>query len=187
MTVHKTESHINGIERLAFDLGECSPEKGFAQVNTRQDASYYGTWANPTDRIIVNFAEGDIYVIRCDTDPEFIDEMRELQRWNDEFGWGPARIDAMLNTSIAQKFTNLGLGDMLHPDQLAPLDMITPETPVISNGLAAATMAAQTANRSEPTPSALTHETDRTTSSPAPEAATPVTIGDTTAATDTGL
>lgn len=31
-------------ERYDFDFGECSYANGWAQIDTRQDASYYGTW-----------------------------------------------------------------------------------------------------------------------------------------------
>jgi hypothetical protein len=41
---------IRGFEmtnRYTFDFGTCSPQNGFAQVDTGQDAYYFGTWANP--------------------------------------------------------------------------------------------------------------------------------------------
>ncbi|WP_043738363.1 hypothetical protein [Nocardia asiatica] len=136
MAVHTSEDHIDDVDRYAFDFGVCSPANGFAQIDTSQDASYFGTWANPTSRVIVSFAEGDLYITRCDTDAEFVDEMRALQQSNDKHGWGPARIDTMLNTAIAQKFADLGLGDMLHPDQLDPAN-----TSTASNALAAAALA----------------------------------------------
>ena len=35
-------------DRYVYDFGLCTYEKGWAQVDTAQDASYFGTWANPT-------------------------------------------------------------------------------------------------------------------------------------------
>lgn len=34
-------------DRYVYDFGKCSYAKGWAQVDTRQDASYYGTWDEP--------------------------------------------------------------------------------------------------------------------------------------------
>ena len=31
-------------DRYTYDFGLCSFEKGWAQVDTAQDASYFGTW-----------------------------------------------------------------------------------------------------------------------------------------------
>jgi len=33
--------------RCTYDFGLCSNEKSWAQVDTAQDASYFGTWAKP--------------------------------------------------------------------------------------------------------------------------------------------
>ena len=39
-------------DRYVYDFGLCSYENGWAQVDTAQDASYFGTWANPTRLMI---------------------------------------------------------------------------------------------------------------------------------------
>ena len=44
-------------DRYAFDTGPCSYANGFAQIDTRQDASYYGTWCSPVARTIVSFCD----------------------------------------------------------------------------------------------------------------------------------
>ncbi len=76
-------------DRYAFDTGPCSYANGFAQIDTRQDASYYGTWCSPVARTIVSFCEGDVTTTVCETDAEFVEQLREAARWNDEAGYGP--------------------------------------------------------------------------------------------------
>ena len=46
-------------DRYVYDFGLCSYENGWAQVDTAQDASYFGTWANPTRLMIFSYCEGD--------------------------------------------------------------------------------------------------------------------------------
>ena len=53
-------------DRYGFDFGPCSNANGFAQIDTRQDASYYGTWCSPAARTIVNYCEGDVTTTVCD-------------------------------------------------------------------------------------------------------------------------
>lgn len=101
-------------DRYAFDFVLCSYAQGFAQFDTRQDASYFGTWISPAKRQLVNYAEGDITVTTCETDEEFVREAREFVRWNDEHGWGPARIDPGFGEEMKTAFARLGLTDILH-------------------------------------------------------------------------
>ena len=58
--------------------------------------------------------EGDVTTKVCETDAEFVDELRELARWNDEAGYGPIKIDAVFHDELRQAFENLGLADLLH-------------------------------------------------------------------------
>lgn len=110
----RTSTHIQMIDRYVFDWGDCSTQNGFAQFDTRQDASYYGTWVSPRERKIVNFAEGDVSIETADSDEEFTAAVRKLVAWNEEHGWGPARIDPGFSTAIKADFERLGLGDLLH-------------------------------------------------------------------------
>ena len=45
---------------LLFDFGRCSINLGWAQVDTTEDASYFGIGTHPDQRIILQYAEGDI-------------------------------------------------------------------------------------------------------------------------------
>ncbi len=101
-------------DRYGFDFGPCATDNGFAQVDTRQDASYYGTWASPAKRTIVNFCEGDVTTTVCESDDEFVRQIRELAAWNDERGYGPMKIDPGGDHGLRRAFETLGLADLLH-------------------------------------------------------------------------
>ena len=101
-------------DRYRYDFGICSPARGWAQVDTVQDASWFGTWASPAERTILNYAEGDVTRQVCESDAEFAQAMRDLDRWNRDHGYGPAKIDPGINPDLTEAFTRLGLQDMLH-------------------------------------------------------------------------
>jgi hypothetical protein len=103
-----------GASRYKFDSGICSLAAGYAQVDTRQDASYYGTWASPSARTIVCFAEGDVITTVCGTDEEFVEQMRGLETWTNDMGYGPLKVDAGMSEELIAQFTKLGLADLLH-------------------------------------------------------------------------
>lgn len=100
--------------RYRFDTGLCSYAKGYAQIDTKQDASYFGTWCSPTERTIVCYCEGDVTIERADTDEEFIAAIRACAAWNDQQGYGPLQIDALASPQLAERFQALGLADLLH-------------------------------------------------------------------------
>ena len=102
-------------ERYDFDTGICSPKNGYAQVDTWQDAPYYGNWSNPPELKMVSFAEGDISVTTYDNVDEYVKAMRELAQWhNDHAEHGFIGIDPMLSQSITDRFKEIGLTDLLH-------------------------------------------------------------------------
>ena len=101
-------------DRYKYDFDVCSYKKGFAQVDTEQDASYYGTWANPDRLVIVSYTEGDVCITTCDNKEEFVGEIRAIDTWNIESGYNPIKIDCMCNPEIKERFDNMNLSDMLH-------------------------------------------------------------------------
>jgi hypothetical protein len=101
-------------DRYRYDFDLCSCARGWAQVDTAQDASWFGTWASPVERTILNFAEGDVNRTVCDTDEEFASALREIDRWNRDHGYGPARIDPGFDPALKAALEAVGLGDMLH-------------------------------------------------------------------------
>ena len=101
------------IERYHFDFNECTPAKGWAQIDTGQDASYFGAWTNPATLQIVQFTEGDITRTQCVNQAQYCAELRSMKSWNDQQGWG-MKIDGMCRVEIVEQFRALGLADLLH-------------------------------------------------------------------------
>jgi hypothetical protein len=58
----RTDLHIEG-ERYQFDFGDM---RDWVQLDTTQDASYYGNWVCPKTYRIASFAEGDFVSIAED-------------------------------------------------------------------------------------------------------------------------
>ena len=100
-------------DRYVYDFGLCSYEKGWAQVDTAQDASYFGTWANPTRLMIFSYCEGDTTLKAAASREEFAAELRETDAWNRVHGYGPARIDPGIDPVMKGVFKGLGLASML--------------------------------------------------------------------------
>ena len=100
-------------DRYIYDFRACTYEKGWAQIDTRQDASYYGTWTNPDRRELFNYCEGDTTLTRCDTDAEYIQAVRECADWNKSSGYWIG-IDPGFGESMKERFVALGLADLLH-------------------------------------------------------------------------
>lgn len=101
-------------DRYLYDFGLCSIKNGFAQIDTGQDASYFGTWANPEKLIIFNYCEGDCYTTVCKTASEFVSEIQGIKTWNDENGHSFKGIDPGLNPKNIEKWESIGLGELLH-------------------------------------------------------------------------
>lgn len=107
----KTITDFKPADRYVYDMGICSSGKGFAQVDTSQDAHYFGTWANPTTLQIVCYCEGDVTLQTAETKWEFIETILKLVTWEHYTFKG---IDPMCNESIEKGFRELGLGNLLH-------------------------------------------------------------------------
>jgi len=101
-------------DRYAYDFGKCSYKNGFAQVDTSQDASYYGTWANPETLIIVSYCEGDVTIKTADTVEEFVEELKAIKKWNDDNGYRFLGIDPGCGKALKARFQAIGLGELLH-------------------------------------------------------------------------
>ena len=98
-------------DRYIFDFDICSTEKGFAQVDTKDDFSGHGVWANPFDLIIISFTEGDVFITSCDDEQEFIAEMCKLIIF---YGSKFIGIDALASEKLKRRFDELGFQHYLH-------------------------------------------------------------------------
>jgi hypothetical protein len=101
-------------DRYAFDFGICSSKRGFAQVDTSQDASYFGIWANPFNLTVVTFCEGDVTTQMTDSEAEFKAEMERIKAWYEGMGFEFLGVDPGFDSNMKARFQELGLGDMLH-------------------------------------------------------------------------
>ena len=110
----KVERHTSHCDRYIFDFDLCSTKKNYAQVDTAQDASYYGTWANPFEYKIVSYCEGDITIQTADNAQEFANAMLELREWTINMQYDFLGIDPGFSPELKQQFINIGLGDMVH-------------------------------------------------------------------------
>lgn len=101
-------------DRYHFDFGECTASNGFAQVDTSQDASYFGIWTNPFDFITISFIEGDIIRDIAENAEEYAAFLRKMRASYEEMETPIIGIDPMLNDELEQRFKELELTDLLH-------------------------------------------------------------------------
>lgn len=105
---------IGDADRYLFDFRYCTVKKGYAQLDTSQDAPWYGTWVSPERLQIVSYAEGDVTVTKCDSPQEFHDEIRKMKECNEIHGWEFRGIDPGMSESLKAWFVACGLEDLLH-------------------------------------------------------------------------
>lgn len=103
-----------GAERYAFDFGHLTYAKGWCQIDTKQDAPWFGTWTSPGRLAIFSYCEGDTTLQEAETPEEYVAALRDLVRWNDDHGHGPARIDPGFDPEMRAVFERLGIADLLH-------------------------------------------------------------------------
>ena len=70
--------YLDNKDRYHFDFGECSYENGFCQIDTTQDASYYGNWIHLDKMYLVSYAEGDVRRIQFDNRDEVVKWLRNV-------------------------------------------------------------------------------------------------------------
>lgn len=100
-------------DRYLYDFKTCTAAKGWAQLDTRQDASYYGNWINPIKLELFSYCEGDTTLTKCDDEADFVKTVRECVAWHKDHDYFIG-IDGMCNAAIIETFTRLGFGDLLH-------------------------------------------------------------------------
>jgi hypothetical protein len=101
-------------DRYRYDLGKCSIDKGWAQIDTSQDASYFGQWINPIERKIFAYIEGDTVLTQVDSDEELAGEIAEMKRWNEQQVHEFLGIDPGFNEPLKTALVSAGLGGYLH-------------------------------------------------------------------------
>lgn len=101
-------------DRYKYDFDLCSVAKGWAQIDTSQDAHYYGQWVNPTERKTVCYCEGDVTECSFDTDAELVEEIEMIKKWNEENGHKFHGIDAGSRIDLNAACEVAGLKKFLH-------------------------------------------------------------------------
>jgi hypothetical protein len=66
----------NAGSRYAYDCGPC---RNWQQLDTWQDASYFGVWVHPTTRRIFTYCEGDRILVTCPTPASFRAELADAR------------------------------------------------------------------------------------------------------------
>ena len=72
---------IGSGERYDFDFKICTPDLGWKQYDTSQDAWYFGVWVHVEKRLTVTFAEGDLTVVECPTLETFRAELEDAEKF----------------------------------------------------------------------------------------------------------
>ncbi len=99
------------VSRYTFDFN--LPMEEWAQMDTDQDASYYGHWASPFERAIISYVEGDIEYRSFPTEEEWAEAVRGWVLWAKDAGCFSG-IDGMCKEPMIEAFRRLGLGEFLH-------------------------------------------------------------------------
>lgn len=100
-------------DRYKYDFRACTSDKGWAQLDTKQDASYFGNWVNPLSLKLMSYCEGDTTLTECDSEADFIATVRECVQWHSERDYFLG-IDGMCNPILIDAFTRMGMAEFLH-------------------------------------------------------------------------
>lgn len=111
-------------DRYKYDFNECTSDKGWAQLDTGQDASYFGTWINPARRETMCYCEGDVTLCHFDTDDELVAELESIKRWNLENGHRFIGIDPLMVPALAEACVKAGLKDYITPGAVENIDAL---------------------------------------------------------------
>ncbi len=101
-------------DRYLYDFGACSLSKGWAQIDTSQDASYFGQWVNPTRLQIFCYCEGDLILTQCETSAELREQIATMKAWNTEHGHRFMGIDPRFSEPVKTALISAGLGAYIH-------------------------------------------------------------------------
>lgn len=100
-------------DRYKYDFRQCKLTDGWAQLDTRQDASYYGNWINPLTLKLASYCEGDVTMTECTDEADFVATVRECVSWHQERSYFIG-IDAGCSEPLIEAFKRLGLDEYLH-------------------------------------------------------------------------
>lgn len=111
MTITKQEIGSSADTRYIFDNRLPSD---YAQLDTSEDASWYGNWASAQRLTFISYAEGDCVVTKCETVEEFKEEFKSFLSFCDRVGYRFLGIDPGLNEPSKDSWLQIGLNEFLH-------------------------------------------------------------------------
>jgi hypothetical protein len=90
--------------------------RDFAQLDTSQDASYYGNWASAQRLVLFSYCEGDCTTTQCETVEEFRQELKRFQEFCKRIGYKFHGIDpGWIHTDeLLQPWRDAGLSHLIH-------------------------------------------------------------------------
>ena len=113
MAITKTEEFTPDGCRYQYDSGLPAD---FAQLDTNQDASYYGNWASAKRLILFSYCEGDCTTTECETIEEFKQEIEAFLAFCDRIGYKFLGIDPgwVHTEEMLQPWRDAGLAHLIH-------------------------------------------------------------------------
>ena len=111
MTITKQEIGSSADTRYIFDNRLPSD---YAQLDTSEDASWYGNWASAQRLAFISYAEGDCCITTCDSEEEFVSEFTRFKEFCDRVGYDFKGIDPGLDPDHKAEWERVGLGSFLY-------------------------------------------------------------------------
>lgn len=101
-------------DRYLYDFKVLTIAKGWAQIDTDQDASYFGQWISPTRLEIFAYVEGDCILTKCADAAELQSEIARMKQWNIDQGHRFMGIDPGFSEPLKDALIAAGLLEYLH-------------------------------------------------------------------------
>jgi len=102
MTIKRETFFEDDISRYNFDA------KGYAQLDTTEDAWYYGNWVDFKNFRIIRYAEGDVSIETCENKEEFKELLKKVVEYS-KFDESFKGLDLMCDENNIKAFESLGL------------------------------------------------------------------------------
>ena len=98
-----------------YDYDSALP-RDFAQLDTSEDASWYGNWASAKRLKLFSYCEGDTTLTVCETVEEFRQQLEEFQAFCARIGYEFRGIDPgwVHTEEILQPWRDAGLSHLIH-------------------------------------------------------------------------
>lgn len=111
----KITRSFNRTDRYFYDTGMCAAANGWSQLDTWQDAHYFGLWGNPFTLEDFCYAEGDEIHTQCESPEEFSIHIQAMSDYYENNGSKGIKIDVGIDRPEAvAAWESLGLGHLLY-------------------------------------------------------------------------